>query len=444
VRDADDRDERRDPGPVSRASVALLRGTRALVAFLQRRARLPLVREVLSHWLLERRAIRQGLVALAICITVTMVAGVVLGAMEGILERLPGLLILVPSAIGMRGAIFAALAARLGTGMLTGQFELVARRRSFTGQNVEAALLLSVVTAAGSAVIAKMVAGLLGLQTIDVLDFTVVAMTGAVLSSVIVLVVVLVLARSAVRRSWDMDAVGTPIISATADISTLPALVAGTLLLQPPLLGDGLGGVCLVAAAVAAAVGARNGGELTRKVVRESLPVLGYAAVMGVLAGTVLEARLDQLVTDPALLVAIPPFIASCGAIGGILSARLASALHLGLIDPRGLPQRAALLEATLSVLFGLVGFATVGLLTQVASSVAGFSSPGVGRLAGITVTGGLLAVALLAAVAYYAATASVRFGLDPDNVSIPVVTATMDLFGILCLVVGIAVFGGS
>ncbi len=439
-----DVDDEQDRSLLSQASIALLRGTRALVALLQRRARLPLVREVLSHWVRERRAIRQGLVALAICITVTLVAGVVLGAMEQLLDRLPGLLILVPSAIGMRGAIFAALGARLGTGMLTGQFELVARRRSFTGQNVEAAALLSVVTAAASAVIARAAAGLLGLETIDVLSLVVVSMTGALLSSVVVLAVVLVLARSAVRRSWDMDAVGTPIISATADISTLPALIVGTLLLEPPLLGDALGAVAVVAALVAAVAGTRNGGELTRTVVRESLPVLGYAAVMGVLAGTVLQARLDTLVTDPALLVAIPPFIASCGAIGGILSARLASAFHLGLVDPRPVPQRAALLEGSLTLLFGLVGFATVGLLTQVASSVASFSSPGVGRLAGITVTGGLLAVGLLFAVAYYAATASVRFGLDPDNVSIPVVTATMDLFGILCLVAGIAVFGGS
>lgn len=341
----------------------LLRSTRALVALLHRRARLPLIREVLSRWVRERRAIRQGLIALAICITVTLVAGVVLGAMEQLLDRLPGLLILVPSAIGMRGATFAALGARLGTGMLTGQFELVARRRSFTGQNVEAAALLSVVTAAASAVIARAAAGLLGLETIDVLSLVVVSMTGALLSSGVVLAVVLVLARSAVRRSWDMDAVGTPVISATADISTLPALIVGTLLLEPPVLRTALGVLSLAAALAAAVVGTRNGGELTRKVIRESLPVLGYAAVMGVLAGTVLQARLDTLVTDPALLVAIPPFIASCGAIGGILSARLASALHLGLVDPRPVPQRAALLEGSLTLLFGGVGFATVGLV---------------------------------------------------------------------------------
>ncbi|MBW3621285.1 MAG: magnesium transporter [Actinobacteria bacterium] len=37
--------------------------------------------------------------------------------------------------------------------------------------------------------------------------------------------------------------------------------------------------------------------------------------------------------------------------------------------------------------------------------------------------------------MAYGAAVATFRFGLDPDNHGIPIVTATMDLAGILCLV---------
>jgi mgtE-like transporter len=398
---------------------------------------------VLSHWLSERRTLRQGFVALGICTSVTLVAGVILGAMEGLLARQPGLLILIPSAIGMRGAIFGALGARLGTGMLTGQFTLAPERRSFTGQNVEAAALLTLVTAGLSAVLARTAAGLVGITTIDLWQLTLISTVGAVLSSGVVLVVVLALARTAERRSWDMDAIGTPIISATADISTLPALVVGTLLLGSAAVRTVLGAACLAAAAAALVLGVRNAGDLTRRVVQESLPVLGYAALMGVLAGTVLSEQLETLVTSPALLVAIPPFIATCGAIGGILSARLSSQLHLGLLSPRALPERPAGLEGTLSIVFGVVGFATVGLLTQVASSVVGFASPGVAELGGITVTGGLLAVGVLFMVAYYAATSSYRFGLDPDNYSIPIVTATMDFMGILCLVAGITLFGG-
>jgi len=56
---------------------------------------------------------------------------------------------------------------------------------------------------------------------------------------------------------------------------------------------------------------------------------------------------------------------------------------------------------------------------------------------------GGLLATVALSTVAYVAATATYRFGLDPDNHGIPIVTASMDLLGILCLVAAIGVTGG-
>lgn len=400
------------------------------------------MRRVLAHWSNERATLRQGVSALTICVTVTLFAGIILGAMEGVLEETPGLLVLVPSAIGMRGAIFGALAARLGTGMLTGQFTTSLRRGSFTAANVEAALLLSLITAVATAGLAWGASGLFGLETIDVLQLIIVSGAGAVLASVVVLGVTLALARTAQARSWDMDAIGTPVISATADISTLPALLLGVLLLGNVVVHVVLGGLLVAAAAGAVWLGLRSPSPLTRRVMRESLPVLGYAAVMGILAGTVLETRLETLVSDPALLVAVPPFIASSGALGGILSARLSSHLHVGLIEPARVPDVAASLEGSLTAVLALIGFTVVGVATWVGAAVFGIAAPPAWQLLAGLVAGGLLASVLLFFVAYYAATASYRFGLDPDNSSIPIVTSSMDFLGILCLVVGISLVG--
>jgi mgtE-like transporter len=359
-----------------------------------------------------------------------------------VLAEQPGLLVLVPSAIGMRGAIFGALGARLGTGMLTGQFTTSLRRGSFTEANIEASLLLSMVTAVFTAGLAWSAAGLFDLRTIDVLQLIVVSVIGTLVSSAGVLAVTLLLARTAQARSWDMDAIGTPVISATADITTLPALLLGVLALGNIIVHIGVGTVSIVAAIAAVVLGLRNPSVLARRVTRESLPVLAYAGVMGILAGTVLQTRLDTLVTDPALLVAIPPFIASSGALGGILSARLASRLHLGLIEPATAPDRRAALEGSLTVLLGVIGFTVVGLAAWLGAAAFGIAAPPAWQLVGAIVVGGLLATVLLFLVAYYAATASYRFGLDPDNSSIPIVTSSMDFLGILCLVVGISVVG--
>lgn len=398
--------------------------------------------DVLSHWVQERRTLRQGFVALGISTAVGMAAGVVLGAMEGLLAELPGLLVLVPAAIGMRGAIFGALAARFGTGILTGEFQAELRRRSFTGENVEAAILLTLFSSALAAVAARGIGAAFGLPTIPLLDLVVISVVGGVLSSVVILVGVVTLASLSQRRGWDMDAIGAPLVTTTGDIVTLPALVVGTLLVGNTIVADVLGVLLLVAAGVAVVAGARHPGSITRRVVRESILVLTYAAIIDILAGGVLETRLPALLGDPALLVLVPPFIANCGSLGGILSARLGSVLHLGMIHPRVVPERLAVLEGSLTLLFSVAAFSGVGAVAHLASLLFGFASPGLWTMIAISLTGGLIALGLMFAVAYTTAAAAFRFGWDPDNHSIPVVTATMDLFGVLCLVAAMAIFG--
>jgi len=402
----------------------------------------PLGREILAHWARERKTLRQGLTALGISTAVGMAAGLVLGAMEGLLDTYRGLLVLVPAAIGMRGAIFGALGARLGTGILTGQYEATLRAGSFTAGNVEASALLTLSSSALAAVFARATAAAFGLPTIGLWDLMLVSMVGGILSSAFILAGVLGLAATAQRRNWDMDAIGSPLITATGDIVTLPALVVGTLLLRDPRATGVLGALFLVAAVGAVYQGLRRSPPLTRHIAVESLPVLAYAALVDIMAGTVLETRIDSFVTSPALLVLIPPFIANCGSLGGILSARLGSELHLGLISPRVIPERLAGLEASVTVAFAFAAFTGVGVIGHTASVLAGFESPGLVQMVGIALGGGLLATVLLFVVAYSAAAGTFRFGLDPDNYGIPIVTATMDLLGVLCLVAAIAFLG--
>jgi mgtE-like transporter len=403
-----------------------------------------LPRELVTYWSQERRTLRQGFTALGISTVVGMGAGIVLGAMEELLAALPGLLMLVPAAIGMRGAIFGALAARLGTGILTGQFDASWDRRGFAAQNVAASAYLTLFSSALAAVAARALAGAFGLPTISVWKLMVISMVGGILSSVVLLVMVLIMARTAQRRGWDMDAIGAPLVTTFGDIITLPALILGTLLIAYEPFASVFGGLLLAGAVAAVTVALYTRTAITRRIVAESLPVLTYAAIVDIFAGGVLEARIESFIQNPALLVLIPPFIANCGSLGGILSARLGSELHLGLIQPRRIPEKLAAFEGSLTVLFSFAAFGGVGLIAHVASTVFGFASPGLATMVGIALLGGLLAFLLMFAVAYYAATATYRFGLDPDNHGIPIVTATMDFFGVLCLVAAIVIFGVS
>ena len=60
-----------------------------------------------------------------------------------------------------------------------------------------------------------------------------------------------------------------------------------------------------------------------------------------------------------------------------------------------------------------------------------------------VSMFAGFLATIVSSAIAYYGAVATFRFGWDPDNFGIPLVTSLMDLAGTLCLILGAVVFVG-
>src|SRR5438552_18307840 len=90
----------------------------------------------------DAASVRQGLAALLVSSAGDLLAGLALGAITHTLAALPGLLVLVPAAIGMRGNVFGALGSRLGTAIHTGAFDLRRDRETVVGQNVLASLSL--------------------------------------------------------------------------------------------------------------------------------------------------------------------------------------------------------------------------------------------------------------------------------------------------------------
>src|SRR3954452_22331835 len=181
----------------------------------------------------DAATVRQGLAALLVSSAGDLIAGLTLGAITHTLEQLPGLLVLVPAAIGMRGNIFGALGSRLGTSIHTGTFRLSRRRDTVVGQNILASVALTLSISLALAVLAKIVAVGFGLgHTISVADFVVISIIGGAISSVVVLALTLAVAAASVRRGWDMDNVAAPLVTAAGDMVTLPSLFLAALLVN--------------------------------------------------------------------------------------------------------------------------------------------------------------------------------------------------------------------
>lgn len=400
------------------------------------------IRRILAYWRVERRTIAQGFIALLIATAGSLVAGVILGKITGTLERLPGLLVLMPVAIAARGNIFGAMASRLGTSIHSGLFEVSRDRQGVLYQNLYAATVLTLAVSLGGAALARIVSVAFGLTTVSLADFVVISILGGVLSSVFVGALAVGVSVAAYRREWDLDSVAAPLITAAGDMFAVPALFLAALLVS-------VNGVTVVLAWVlsAAAVGLTVWGLLyrrraARRVIRESLPILLLAATADALAGLVVQSRLDEFAVFPALLVLIPPILGNAGGLGGMLSSRLASKLHLGALTPRGLPEAVAFLDFSIILLTAVLTFPVLGLAAHALAVLLGLGSPGAATTIGITVMAGFLVTLVTAFVAYYSAAASYRLGLDPDNHGLPMITGSIDLLGVVCVVLAFQAFG--
>ncbi len=378
----------------------------------------------------------QSFTALTLSGMASLVAGLTLASATGRLEAFPGLLLLVPAAIGLRGNIFGALGSRLGTTIHTGTFTLARRFDTVVGQNVLAAACLTITMSVALAALAKLASIAFDLPgTMSLADFVAISLTGGVLASLIVLVITLALAAVAERQAWDLDNVVAPLITAVGDVVTVPALVLATLVAGQGWVTPSLAIVAGVLAAISMVAALRSGLDEMSRIVKESLPVLAVAGSMDLIAGITIEKRLDAFKVLPALLILLPGYLETAGALGGILSSRLSTKFHLGLVEPTTLPGRLARRDLIQVATLALPAFTILGVVAHLGGLLTDHAGPGLVDMLLVSVLGGILSTLAVVVVAYYGTMGAMRLGADPDTYGIPLVTATLDFVGVFSFI---------
>lgn len=391
----------------------------------------------------DETGVRQSLAALVLSSIAMIVGGLTLAASTDTLEELPGLLLLVPAAIALRGNVFGSLGSRLGTAITMGTFTLSPRLDTISGQNIVGSIGLSLGLSVLAAFLAKLVAIVFSISpTMGLDDFIVVSVVGGVLASVVVLAITLVLAAGSVKYGWNLDNVTAPLVTGVGDVVTLPALLLASLLTRRAGITTTLAVAVTIIGLIASVAMLRTALPELRRIAIESFPVLSVAVILDLVAGITVEKRLDQFSEHEALLILLPCYFGAAGSLGGILSSRLSTKFHLGVISPGPWPARAARGDIRTIFLLSIPVFAMTAFFAQVAASAFGFSSPGVFELISVAVVGGLFATLFVVAVSYYGTLAAVRLGFDPDTYGIPIVTSTLDFVGAFTLILAIVVVG--
>ncbi|HEX5915028.1 MAG TPA: magnesium transporter, partial [Rubrobacter sp.] len=233
----------------------------------------------------EKETLRQGFAALFLSSAGELIAGIVLAGISGTLDELVGLAVLIPAAIGMRGAIFGAMGSRLSTSIQTGLFTF-GLRRGVLAENVQAAAVLSLVSGVFLAFLARVLCGILGVRTeLSVIDYVIISTVGGIIAGVLLLGITVFVARVSVARGWDMDNIAAPMLTAAGDILTLPALVVATYLIGIPIFSSALGVTLVLAAVAAAYLGLRLGVENLSRILAESFPILAMTGAVTILVG---------------------------------------------------------------------------------------------------------------------------------------------------------------
>lgn len=408
----------------------------------RRRAVRRRAKRLYGHWRAERRTLRQGLVALALSTVAGFVAGLTLSGIGGTLQALPGLLVLVPAAVGMRGTIFGAIGARLGTTNAAGTFEVSRRRGGVLYQNLYVAVVTTLASSLWLAVLARLVSAAFGIASISVWSLVTISVVGGALGSMFILLVTVGLSVMSYRRGWDLDSVSTPMVTALGDMATLPTLYLATFIVRSPALNAIVSGLSLVGAIYAAVRAYTVNDAIVRRIVLEMTGVILLTPILDILAGLLQEARLSELLAVPAVLILIPPFVSQAGALGGIFASRTSSKLQIGVITPRGLPEAPAVIDAVGVAALGLVVFSMIGTIAVALTALTGTATSEPGRVIAATLAAGLIVTPITIVVSYYLAVVTYRFGLDPDNQTVPAITSIMDLAGVACVLFVMTVSG--
>jgi len=352
--------------------------------------------------------------ALLLCLIFDFVGGTFLGGyFEKLMVSYPIILVVLPGIMGLRGNIYGALASRFTTSLFLGEMKPSLRdRKVFEGLVLGITLSLLPVILLWFVGFVKV-----GKNALEVLA---ILLSSTIFVSILLSYATAVVSVIPFRKGVDPDAVASPLITSIADLLTIPMLIAFIIFFE---VDRYLFYVVLIALIFTFLLFFLKF-KLDRRVFFEMSIILVTLAVIEGVSGGILESYSEYIYRTFILSVIYPAILDSLGNYGCVIGSKTSTRLHLGeidkLLDMRSANDIASLLSTSipLSLIMYSLGYVISISLGKSASINYEFF-----LLYPIVAFGVMLLGYLLAFVSY-------RFGLDPDNVTVPTITTLADLIG--------------
>ncbi|MDI6887292.1 MAG: magnesium transporter [Candidatus Thermoplasmatota archaeon] len=180
---------------------------------------------------ITKRILRESLLIFFVLVIIDFSGGSILATLSSAFETVPGLILIIPPLLDLRGNINGALGARLGSAFHLG---LVNTRNIFNREvreNLKASLMLSALLSLFAGFFACCICIVFGFAIepfkVIIITFTAGSLAGLLLTVLTVLIVFI-----AVKRRADPDNVTTPAIATIGDLLTIVCISAVVALLE--------------------------------------------------------------------------------------------------------------------------------------------------------------------------------------------------------------------
>jgi mgtE-like transporter len=147
-----------------------------------------------------------------------LLAGLVLGGMQESLAILPGLIVLIPAVLDLRGCISSALGSRLGSALHLGLVGWDKGLNKELKANVQASLILSGITSIFVGAVAFLVNNALNIPTAGFIGLVAISFVSGTLAALTQVTITVIVSFTSYRRGIDPDNVTIPAMATVGDI----------------------------------------------------------------------------------------------------------------------------------------------------------------------------------------------------------------------------------
>ncbi len=380
-------------------------------------------------WRAERilRSAAQSLASLLSSITGEFFYSALLVYVRHYLLAYPSIMSLLPVIANLRGGLYSTLASRASTRLHLG-YELRGLRDKWVLEQHTMIYMVKIIIT----IYVSFLATLASRGKVEFTELFYASFTALSLAHLAMLPLTVVFAKESFRRGWDPDHMLTPIVALLGDVTTVPTLLVAVIAYHK--CGDYmclLIPLSLLVINLYPVIGGLLGGKLKLKlgVAGEIGVSLALSVAIEVFTGILFVEHTEMLVGKPYVLGALPVLMQAGGGISSITASKMSTELHVGTYPPSFIPSRR------------ILGFFLHNLIVYApVYAVAGF----IGFLSSLGATGlrlinlvsalrvslevGLILQPLTVLLSHALSTLAFKLGFDPDNTTIPVLTALMDI----------------